>query len=275
MSERGSRGGGSMPNATGEPPGQPSVVTVYASIAPLHGEPRVSSPQISQRLAGHRLTVLAHDGDWLRVRGDDGYEGWMHRGYLRISSDASAGSTTKRLLSLGCVVRDATTGVTRALPLAAWISSGESVISGEAVNAASHARTFRKDQLSIAATALERFAGTPYQWGGITPWGADCSGLVQTAYWLHRIMLPRDAWQQADAGVDAGRNIARLEPADLLFFRERPDRRITHVGMGLGGSRMVHLALGRGGYAVERLDDRDDPYVALLVERFVAARRIV
>lgn len=263
-----------MPNVAGEPDNPPAKVTVYASVAPLHAEPRVSSPQVSQRLAGHRLQVLAEDGDWLRVRGDDHYEGWMHRGYLHSPSGARAGST-KRLLSLGCVVRDATTGGTRALPLGAWVAAAESVISGEAVNSASHARTFGKAPLAIAATALERFAGTPYQWGGVTPWGADCSGLVQTTFWLHRIVLPRDAWQQAEVGVDAGKSIARYEPADLLFFSERPDRRITHVGISLGGSRMVHVALGRGGYAVEQLDDRDDPYVAALVDRFVVARRIV
>ena len=252
----------------------PTFATVYASIAPLLGEPRVSSPQVSQRLAGHRVQVLGHEGDWLHVRGDDGYEGGVHRGYLRDPSDTRA-APAKRLLSLGCTVRDATTGATRALPLGAWVAAGESVIAGEAVNAASHARTFRKDARSIAATAFERFAGTPYQWGGITPWGADCSGLVQTAYWLHRILLPRDAWQQAEVGVDAGTNIARVEPADLLFFSERPDRRITHVGIALGGLRMVHLALGRGGYAVEQLDDRSDAYVAALVDRFVAGRRLV
>lgn len=261
------------PNAAPDTLNAAAFVTVYASIAPLHGEPRVSSPQVSQRLAGHRLQVLDQRDDWLRVRGDDGYEGWVHRGYLRDPSDTRA-APAKRLLSLGCVVRDATTGATRALPLGAWVAAGESVIGGEALNAASHARTFKKGPLSIAATALERFAGTPYQWGGVTPWGADCSGFVQTSYWLHRILLPRDASRQAEVGVDAGTSIARLEPADLVFFSDRADRRITHVGMALGGSRMVHVALGRGGYAVEQLGNRDDPYVAALVERFVMARRL-
>jgi len=266
--------GAAAPNVTPDTGDAPVLVTVYASIAPLHAEARVSSPQVSQRLAGHRLHVLVQDGDWLRVRGDDGYEGWVHRGYLREPTDERSKSA-KRLLSLGCTVRDATTGATRALPLGAWVAAGESVVAGEALNAASHARLFKKSPLSIAATAMERFAGTPYQWGGVTPWGADCSGIIQTTYWLHRILLPRDAWQQAEIGEDIGRSIPRCEPADLLFFSDRTDGRVTHVGMSLGGSRMVHLALGRGGYAVEQLDDRDDPYVAALMERFVVARRII
>ena len=67
-------------------------VIVRASIAPMHAEARVSSVQISQRLAGHRVTVLETQGDWLRVRGEDGYEGWMHRGYLDASDHPSGQS---------------------------------------------------------------------------------------------------------------------------------------------------------------------------------------
>ena len=49
---------------------------------------------------------------------------------------------------------------------------------------------------------------------------------------------------------------------------------ILGVGISLGESRMVHLAVGRGGYAVERLDATHDAYVVALMARFVAARRI-
>ena len=105
---------------------------------------------------------------------------------------------------------------------------------------------------------------------------AEAAALVQTAFRLHGVRLPRDAWQQALVGSDAGHgDPTALHAADLLFFSDREDRRITHVGISLGGAGMVHLALGRGGYAVERLDDGGDPYVAGLVKRFVGARRVV
>jgi hypothetical protein len=76
-------------------------------------------------------------------------------------------------------------------------------------------------------------------------------------------------------GRDAGGDVTQWVASDLLFFSDRDDRRITHVGIALGESRMVHLALGRGGYAVERLDSTDDAYVVALLRRFVCARRVI
>ena len=64
-------------------------------------------------------------------------------------------------------------------------------------------------------------------------------------------------------------------PADLLFFSDRCDRRVTHVGIALGPAVMVHLALGRGGYAIETLEDPNDRYVARLRASFHTARRVV
>ena len=87
--------------------------------------------------------------------------------------------------------------------------------------------------------------------------------------------LPRDAWQQAELGVDAGRDFRTWASADLAFFSDRADRRITHVGIALRDACMVHLALGRGGYAVERLDSAADPYISALMTRFVVARRVI
>ena len=241
---------------------------VRISIAPMHAEPRVSSPQVSQRLAGHAVTVLATDGDWHRVRGEDGYEGWMHRGYL----DPGDADGTSRLLSLGCVVRTPTN--TYPLPLGAWVPDDGIVLSGEAVDAQTRGFAFPREAAAIAASAVERWDGTPYQWGGVSPWGADCSGLVQLTFWLHGVVVPRDAWQQAELGEDAGAELPGWRAGDLLFFSDRADRRITHVGISLGQQRMVHLALGRGGYAVEQLDDKSDDYVSSLMSRFVVATRL-
>ena len=72
--------------------------------------------------------------------------------------------------------------------------------SSEAVNAADLTQRFPRNADAIVRSAIRHFAGTPYQWGGITPWGADCSGLVQTIFGLHGVGLPRDSSQQAAVG---------------------------------------------------------------------------
>ena len=250
------------------------IVVVTSVVAPLNAEPRASAEQVSQTLAGHELAVLEERDSWLRVRTDDGYGGWVHRGYARaISPRERAKRYATQRVSLGCTAREID-GRRHTLPLGAILSDDAFVEAGVALSPRELSARFPRSAASICYAALELFEGAPYQWGGITPWGADCSGLVQTVFRLHGIPLPRDAWQQAERGTDAGTTLEALRAADLLFFSDREDGRVTHVAIALGDLRIVHLALGRGGYAAERLDDSDDPYVAALVERFRLARRL-
>ena len=249
--------------------------TVRTPIAPMHGEPRIASQMISQQVAGHRVDVLDEEGDWVRARGDDGYEGWMHVGFLARTPNASArGSRQTPRISLGCITRTSS-GARRSLPFRAILAPDEAVQAGEAVDFTKLAERFPLEADAITRTAQDYFSATSYLWGGVTPWGADCSGLVQSTFALHGLQLPRDAWQQAELGADAGRDVGELIAADLLFFSDRDDKRVTHVGIALGERRMVHLALGRGGYSIEHLDHRNDPYVDRLRDRFLFARRMI
>src|SRR5205814_1415068 len=84
----------------------------------------------------------------------------------------------------------------------------------------------------------------------------------------------RGAWQQSETGTESA-PLLELEPADLAFFSDREDRRATHVAISLGRCRLVHLALGRGGFATENLADSQDPYVAKLRERFLRAKKVL
>jgi hypothetical protein len=251
------------------------AATVRSPVAPMHGEPGIASPMISQQVAGHRVDVLDEEGDWVRARGEDGYEGWMHVGFLmRAANSTVSARDDGSVISLGCVARTVE-GDQRSLPLRAILSSDETAIFGDTVKSTERAQRLPLEPAAITQSAQRFFVGTSYLWGGVTPWGADCSGLVQSVFALHGLQLPRDAWQQAELGDDAGRDIGELRAADLLFFSDRADQRVTHVGIALGDRRMVHLALGRGGYAVERLSDRDDPFVAKLRDRFLFARRVL
>lgn len=75
--------------------------------------------------------------------------------------------------------------------------------------------------------------GVPYMWGGETPAGFDCSGLVQYAYGRAGIALPRVAADQFTAGPHVA--LADLRAGDLVFFEH-----LGHVGIYLGGGRFVH-----------------------------------
>lgn len=101
--------------------------------------------------------------------------------------------------------------------------------------------------------------GTPYRFGGNTPQGLDCSGLVEMAYRAAGIPVPRTAEQQFRElpQVDEAR------PGDLLFFGSR--RKATHVGIYQGNRQMIH-APGRGREVVSVPLD-----IAYWQERFLGA----
>lgn len=89
------------------------------------------------------------------------------------------------------------------------------------------------------ATVLDEarsFLGAPYEWGGLTERGIDCSGLVHIAYRRVGRLVPRDADQQEEAGaaVDA----AALRPGDLVTYGEGEGA--DHIAFWLGGGRILH-----------------------------------
>lgn len=252
-----------------------SSALVRTPLAPVFAEPRVASAQISQLVAGRRLDLLEQRDDWYRVRGPDEYEGWLHRGYLSpASANGSHPAGHLDRVSLGCITTTGDGG-RRSMPLGSMLFPDEQVKSGEVIDVADQVDLFPLDVGAITRSAQRYFEGTSYLWGGVTPWGADCSGLVQTVFWLHGVQLRRDAWQQAEQGEPGEAELIASRTGDLLFFSDRVDSHVTHVAIALGYGRLVHLALGRGGYAVENLHDESDPYVAKLRERFVGARRVL
>ena len=255
-----------------------TTVLVASAVAPLHAAPRATSEQVSQSVAGHVIVILETRDGWRRVRLPDGYEGWMHEGYLdsrpMTDREAAAWKESARY-SLGCAILDSATDMERTLPLGARVAPNARIVSGGVLNEKEIRRRHPPVGIEICASAARWFWSTSYQWGGITPWGADCSGMVQTVFGMHGMRLPRDACQQAELGTALALTPDAWHAGDLLFFSERPDRRITHVALVAEAAALMHVAIGRGGFAVERLDHALDSYAVGLMGRLRSARRVL
>jgi hypothetical protein len=87
------------------------------------------------------------------------------------------------------------------------------------------------------ATSLE---GTPYVWGGTTPAGFDCSGLVQYVYGQAGVTVPRTSQEQATIGTPVS-SLAAAQPGDLLFFAGSDGTASSpgHVGIYVGNGQMI------------------------------------
>ncbi len=132
-------------------------------------------------------------------------------------------------------------------------------------------------QLARAATAqtpeqwaLEHFADAPYEWGGVTPWGVDCSGLVQSTFAARGVVLPRDSSRQFECGLpvsDGG-----IRPGDLVFFRGENGDRITHVAFAGPADTLIHSTIACGRVLMEPWTPGSRAWY--MRERLVGVRRL-
>jgi cell wall-associated NlpC family hydrolase len=113
-----------------------------------------------------------------------------------------------------------------------------------------------------------------YLWGGTIGANYDCSGLVQAAFMVNGIWLPRDAYQQ-EAFVEAVA-IEAMQPGDLIFFGT-PEK-ATHVALHLGENHYIHSsgkAQGRNGIGVDVLAADSEGVSQTYYQQLRGAGRVV
>lgn len=257
------------PDAAARALGVPAVVPdrflrTTTVLEPLRREPRHASEMISEVRAGERLEALLRRDHWWLVAGEDSYVGWIHEWVLEEagpSPDPVRFRYARPLGTLWISDHHAASPLWTGMPL--WGADGPLEQRGgqHLVRTATGAEGWvRAEDLAPARALAEprellnlvrSLVGVPYRWGGRSPLGLDCSGLVQLAAQLCGALLPRDASQQAEVGEAVALDPASWEAGDLLFFGDPAD----HVGFTDGRGNLLHC---QGRVRIDRLEQRED-----------------
>ena len=241
---------------------------VLSSVENMYSGPDAAKDVVSQALIGQVVEIVETANGFARIATPDRYRGWVPvaslftyaNGAPRYASRGEVAEVTslmanayrdpdvatarpKTTAPLGARLEVAS-GVT--LPAGAspvrWLAvrlpNGETayVQRGDVRVVDAGARRPVGTGADAVATA-RKFMGAPYLWGGMSPLGVDCSGLVSRAYAVNGIDLLRDADIQFTDPRAIAVERADLRPGDLLFFGKD---KITHVGMYAGGGRFIH-----------------------------------
>ena len=181
--------------------------------APLRSRPSNDAEQHTQALFGDPVDVLEQENGWARVVLADGYEGYLEGEVL--------GEPLPKERAHVVVVPQAADRY-----MGTWLPAP-----GLRTEPLAAAR--RKASGDAIAEAALMFLGAPYERGGVTVEGLDCSGLIQAVHRRFGLLLPRNADQQETAGEEVAYDDA--QPGDLLCYGD-------HIAVYLGDDRIVHAA---------------------------------
>jgi cell wall-associated NlpC family hydrolase len=105
-----------------------------------------------------------------------------------------------------------------------------------------------------AAAIAQQYLGVSYAWGGASPLtGFDCSGLALYVYGRLGISLTHYSGAQFNQGARIG--LEELQPGDLVFFDDDPQRGPQHEGIYVGGGQFVHAPHTGDVVRIASLDD--------------------
>jgi len=265
------------------------MTVVAVPIATLWRSPETTDPDdvLTQLLLGEPFLVeeVRADG-WVRGVALDqpadrldprGYPGWLAPGQLGANSTA-AGGRPYTVDSMRTTLRAAPDGAPALADV--WVGTrlsavGDPVGGWLPVRVPGHDAPLWavRDDLAPAGPGdplalAHRMVGTAYVWGGLSPSGIDCSGLVHLSWRRYGVTVPRDAADQTAATTPVPAGAER--PGDLYIFA-RPGKPVHHIGFVVGPRRMLHACYTQGRVVVEPI--RDDRQATLIGARRVPLPR--
>lgn len=227
------------------------------SVLPVRKEPSHRAEQVTQLLFGERAEVLElHEETWAKIKVEwDGYEGWCRLSQLAIINKKEYSKDRKFLSGKHgdkLVFDDSELW----LPLGSELVKSKYLVLGQTGK-------FKGKKLEIGNLTLNcedvkaaamQYMNAPYQWGGRSIAGIDCSGLSQMVFKLCNRKLLRDASQQATEGetVDF---LQHAQCGDLAFF-DNTEGRINHVGILLDNQTIIHATDTAGRVVIDRIDQQ-------------------
>lgn len=140
---------------------------------------------------------------------------------------------------------------TLSLPCLALLLSLATLLGGCAGGAARESARVTETRNALVLDALGQI-GRPYRYGGTSPQGFDCSGLVQYVYAQSGIKLPRTTTEQLKYAKRI--KLAEARAGDLLFYSFSGRSGVDHVAVYLGDGRAVHAPSSGRQVIVARVD---------------------
>ncbi|WP_433218667.1 NlpC/P60 family protein [Dactylosporangium sp. CS-047395] len=224
---------------------------VRIPLATLWSDPshRTAANVVTQALLGDPVEIQEERADgWARVTlpDQDGDGGWLPLAQLAPLGDD--GGPVSIVDALGTDLRDEPGGTLAmpGVPLGTRLVAAGSPrdgwlpvrVPGAGAPLWVSQADVRTDPADPVATA-RRLLGVVYVWGGLSPGGIDCSGLVHLAWRCAGMRLPREARDQAAAAESLAPGEERA--GDLYFFA-LPGARIHHVGIVVEPGVMLHAS---------------------------------
>ena len=123
-------------------------------------------------------------------------------------------------------------------------STGRPVSAATLQSSSNYIGPSASSKASKIIASAKQYLGVPYVWGGTSPSGFDCSGLVYYVFRQHGISLNRTAETQYKHGSFVAKG--SLQPGDLVFFQNTYKAGISHVGIYIGGGQFIHASSSQG-----------------------------